>query len=587
MVELLGNRHQMGRVRRLPTDLINQIAAGEVVERPASVVKELAENSVDAGATRVTVRLVRGGCAGITVIDDGCGMSREDALASLERHATSKLSDSEGLFQILTKGFRGEAIPAIASVSRFTLVTSEPEALAGTKLTIEGGGAPVVEEAPAVGGTRIDVDDLFFNVPARRKFLKREATELLHCEDAVTRLALAHPEVGFTLEHEGKPIWASPPSAAEPMQRAAAVLGSEAAPHLLAIAERRLGLTVTGFIAAPEFTLSSARGLMTFVNHRYVRDRGLTSAIQRAYQDSLPPGRQPVALVFIELDPRAVDVNVHPQKLEVRFSDPRSVQDAVGAAVSVALKAAPWRQGDARGPETPQVQAQYAQAIERFLARAQPAPAFLEPATPLSLEQPLGRTSFGTARPTLDTAPPRHYFGALRFLSVLARRFWLTESPAGSLVIVDPRAVDERVIWSALATRFQKGALAAAGRSLFSARLDLAPTERARVLEAAPELLEVGVEVEDFGTGSISVLRVPAELERLEPAAWLVEAAAAFDASARIAVMARRASLAAEVLVTHDQARARLEALDEVAAQVHAHATRVIVRDLPVLELEG
>jgi DNA mismatch repair protein MutL len=295
----------MGRIRRLPPELVNQIAAGEVVERPASVVKELAENSVDAGASRVTVRLSRGGCGLITVIDDGCGMSRDDALTSLERHATSKLLDKEGLFHILTKGFRGEAIPAIASVSRFTLVTSEAEQLSGTRLVIEGGAPPVVEDAPAVGGTRIDVEDLFFNVPARRKFLKREQTELLHCEDAVTRLALAHPEVGFTLEHEGRVLWSSPPSATEPKQRAAAVLGTEAAPHLLAIDERRLGLTVTGFIAAPEFTLANARGLMTFVNHRYVRDRGLTSAIQRAYQDSLPPGRQPVALVFIELDPAA------------------------------------------------------------------------------------------------------------------------------------------------------------------------------------------------------------------------------------------------------------------------------------------
>lgn len=577
----------MGRVRRLPPDLINQIAAGEVVERPASVVKELAENSVDAGSTRVTVRLVRGGCGGITIIDDGHGMSREDALTSMERHATSKLEDREGLFHILTKGFRGEALPAIASVSRFTLVTSEPDALSGTKIVVEGGGEPAITEAPAVGGTRIDVDDLFFNVPARRKFLKREQTELLHCEDAVTRLALAHPEVGFTLEHEGKEIWSSPPSATEPIQRAAAVLGSEAAPHLLTIEERRLGLTVTGFIAAPEFTLSNARGLMTFVNHRYIRDRGLTASIQRAYQDSLPPGRQPVALVFIEIDPRAVDVNVHPQKLEVRFADPRSVAEAVGSAVSRALKAAPWRQGDDRPADAPQVQAQYAQAIERFLARAHPAPAFLEAATPLQLDQSLGRPSFGTALPTLDSGPPRGYFERLTFLSVLAKRFWLTETPAGSLVIIDPRAVEERIVWSALATRFQKGTLATAPRTLFSARLELQPTERTRVLEAVNALLEVGVEVEDFGSGSVSLLKVPAELESIDPSSWLVEAASASDSSARLAVMARRAGLAASILVTHEQARARLAALDGVESQIHARGARVIVRDLPLLELGG
>jgi DNA mismatch repair protein MutL len=575
----------MGRIRRLPPELVNQIAAGEVVERPASVVKELAENSVDAGASRVTVRLSRGGCGLITVIDDGCGMSREDALTSLERHATSKLLDKEGLFHILTKGFRGEAIPAIASVSRFTLVTSEAEQLSGTRLVIEGGAPPVVEDAPAVGGTRIDVEDLFFNVPARRKFLKREQTELLHCEDAVTRLALAHPEVGFTLEHEGRVLWSSPPSATEPKQRAAAVLGTEAAPHLLAIDERRLGLTVTGFIAAPEFTLANARGLMTFVNHRYVRDRGLTSAIQRAYQDSLPPGRQPVALVFIELDPAAVDVNVHPQKLEVRFSDPRSVQEAVGAAIIQALTAAPWRQGSA-APASQQVQAEYAQAVERFLARAQAPPAFLEPQTPLQVDQSLSRAPFGTARPTLDSAPPARFFSQLRFIGVLARRFWVTESPAGSLVLIDPRAVSERIALSALATRYQAQALADAPRTLFGARVGLSPTERERVLGAAPALLAVGVEVEDFGPGSVSVLRVPAEVESLDPAAWLLEVACTRDDAGRLEALARQVGRAAAINVTHDEAHARLSLLDEVAAQVHATASRVVVRDVPLLELE-
>jgi DNA mismatch repair protein MutL len=575
----------MGRIRRLPPELINQIAAGEVVERPASVVKELAENSVDAGATRVTVRLSRGGCAHITIIDDGCGMSRDDARTSLERHATSKLVDKAGLFHILTKGFRGEALPAIASVSRFTLVTSEPGDLAGTRLFVDGGAEPVVEDAPAVGGTRIDVEDLFFNVPARRKFLKREQTELLHCEDAVTRLALAHPEVGFTLEHEGKVLWSSPPTATDPTQRAAAVLGTEATPHLLAIDERRLGITVTGFIAAPEYTLANARGLMTFVNHRYVRDRGLTAAIQRAYQDSLPPGRQPVALVFIELDPAAVDVNVHPQKLEVRFSDPRSVQEAVGAAVARALTAAPWRQQQA-GPASAQVQAEYAQAIDRFLARAQAAPAFLEAPSPLQVDVPLGRPSFGTARPTLDTAPPARFFSQLGFIGVLARRFWLTESPAGSLVVIDPRAVSERIALSALVTRHQAGQLEAAPRTLFSARVGLGPTERERVLEASAALLAIGVEVEDFGPGSVSVLKVPAEVEALDPAGWLLEVACAKDDGARLESLARQVGRFAAINVTHDEARTRLSALDEVAARIHATATRVVVRDLPLLELE-
>ncbi len=574
----------MGRVRRLPPDLINQIAAGEVVERPASVVKELAENAVDAGATRVTVRLTRGGCGSITVIDDGHGMSREDAEVSLERHATSKLLDQAGLFHILTKGFRGEALPAIASVSRFTLLTSEPGAEVGTRVFVDGAGPLTLEAAPAPGGTRIEVDDLFFNVPARRKFLKREATELLHCEDAVTRLALAHPEVGFTLEHEGRALWSSPPSGAEPIQRAIAVLGAEAAPHLLPIEAQRLGLTVTGFIASPEFTLSNARGLQTFVNHRYVRDRGLTSAVQRAYQDSLPPGRQPVALVFIELDPAAVDVNVHPQKLEVRFSDPRSVQEAVGTAISTALKGAPWRQ-EQGGASSPLAQAQYAQAIDRFLARAQPAPAFLEPQTPLTLDSTLDRPAFGTARPTLDRAPPEGYFAQLSFIGVLSKRFWVMEAASGSLVLLDPQAVVERLTWSSLARRFASNELAQASRTLFTARLELSEPDRARVLEAREALLRVGVEVDDFGAGSVVLLKVPAELEALDPALWLLEVACARDDTARVAAMARRVGQAAVVNTSWDDVRHKLLALDRVEPAVHAVGTRVIVRDLPLLEL--
>jgi DNA mismatch repair protein MutL len=188
------------------------------------------------------------------VIDDGHGMSREDAVLSLERHATSKLRDADGLFQILTKGFRGEAIPSIASVSRFTMLTSEPDALVATKITIEGGSQPLIEDAPPPGGTRIDVVDLFFNVPARRKFLKRESTELTHCEEAITRLALAHPEVGFFLEHGGRLLISSPATPKRPKERIAALLGSEVEPHLLEIDERRLGVHVHGFIASPEFT---------------------------------------------------------------------------------------------------------------------------------------------------------------------------------------------------------------------------------------------------------------------------------------------------------------------------------------------
>ncbi|MGQ0506231.1 MAG: DNA mismatch repair endonuclease MutL, partial [Myxococcaceae bacterium] len=332
----------MPKIAVLSEELINKIAAGEVVERPASVVKELCENSIDAQARTLKVTLSSGGLGRITVADDGHGMSREDALLSMRRHATSKLRDVDGLFHILTKGFRGEAIPAIASVSRFTLTTSERGAPVGTRIRFEGAGEPVIEDAPPVEGTIIEVEELFFNTPARRKFMKRESTELGHCEDALIRIALAHPGVAVRLEHQGNVLLTSPATEHDVRERIAAAIGPDVHPHLIEVDERRLDLTVTGFIASPAFTLGNARGIFTFVNGRYIRDRGINHALQRSFQDSVPGGRQPVAVLFIQMDPRAVDVNVHPQKLEVRFSDSRGIHDAIVAGVSRALKGSGW-----------------------------------------------------------------------------------------------------------------------------------------------------------------------------------------------------------------------------------------------------
>lgn len=576
----------MGRIHRLSDELINQIAAGEVVERPASVVKELAENAIDAGATTVRVLLSEGGLSAIAVIDDGSGMSREDALLSLERHATSKLLDKDGLFHILTKGFRGEAIPSIASVSRFSMLTAEPGAPVATRVTIEGGGKPLIEDAASPGGTRIDVLDLFFNVPARRKFLKRESTELTHCEEAVTRLALAHPEVGFFLEHGGRLLIASPPTPKRPKERIAALLGTEVEPHLLEIDERRLGVHVHGFIASPEFTLPTARALYTFVNRRYVRDRGVNSAVQRAFQDALPPGRQPVCAIFIDVEPASVDVNVHPQKLEVRFSDPRSVQEALSAAVTRALKAAPWRQ-DPSQPVGDDVNAHYAQAVERFLARAQgtqgEALVPLAPGSTSVMDEPF-RAAFGTSWPGLNQAPPKGYFAALRFLGELGRRFWVCEGPGGSLVVLDPRAVRERVVLEGLRTRFREGALGAAAPTLFSATVTVA--EAPAILSVSERLSSYGVEVEAFGGDTLAIKRVPAELEPTPVESWLPALAAAADDDAALRALAHAAGSAPLRSVTNDEVKALLRQLDEADFSVPATRSRVVVRDVPLLDLE-
>ncbi|HEY1088541.1 MAG TPA: DNA mismatch repair endonuclease MutL [Archangium sp.] len=574
----------MGRIRRLSDELINQIAAGEVVERPASVVKELAENAIDAGASTVRVLLSEGGLSAIAIIDDGIGMSREDALLCLERHATSKLRDADGLFHILTKGFRGEAIPSIASVSRFRLTTSEAGAEVATQIEIEGGGAPTVSDVAPAGGTRIDVLDLFFNVPARRKFLKRESTELTHCEEAITRLALAHPEVGFFLEHGGKRLISSPATPARPKERIAALLGTEVEPHLLEIEERRLGVHVHGFIASPEFTMPTARGLYTFVNRRYVRDRGVNSAVQRAFQDSLPPGRQPVTAIFIDVEPASVDVNVHPQKLEVRFSDPKSISDALAAAVSRALKAAPWRQSPSQ-PVGVDLHAHYAQAVDRFLARAQETPGLaLEPMAPTGAgDDAATRPGFGTARPMLNDAPPPGYFRSLRFLGELGRRFWVCEGPGGSLVVLDPRAVRERVVLESLRKRFAKGELSKTPPTLFAATL--ASPEAPQILAVSERLSTYGVDVEDFGGETLAVKRVPAELEMVQVETWLSELARTTDDEAALRSLAYAAGSAPLRVATNDEVKKLLELLDAADFSVQALRTKVVVRDVPLLDL--
>jgi len=555
----------VGRIHTLPEALINKIAAGEVVERPASVVKELCENSIDAGASTVRVRLSAGGLASVSVQDDGIGMSREDAVAALGRHATSKLRDLEGLFAISTMGFRGEAIPAIASVSRFRIHTSEKGAPSGTLLTVEGGATPAVDDAAPLEGTRIDVEDLFFNTPARRKFMKREATELVHCQEAVIRLALAHPSIGFFVEHEGRTLLSAPASQ-DPKERIAAALGTEVHPHLLAIEERRLGLHVHGFVASPEYTLPNARGLYTLVNRRYIRDRGVNHAVQRAYQESLPVGRQPVAVMHIDLDPRDVDVNVHPQKLEVRFADGRAVQEAIGSAISTALKAAPWRQGVS--PEALPLQgAYYAQAVERFLTRAQAPLQFHDPA--------VAEPAFGQARPGINEAPPPRYFSQVKLIGELAGKLWVCEGQGGTLLVIDPHAVRERLALHQLTS--SKGV---SQRTLFSATVELPPAEVKRVTELQPELQALGIEAEAFGPTTVAVKALPVTCEDVE--ALFVDLLR--DLPRAPQTLAHHAAIGHRG-VTHAEAHALLSALDEVDFSADCLHGDVVVHEVPLLEL--
>lgn len=312
----------------LPEHVASQIAAGEVVERPASALKELVENSLDAGAKSISVEIEGGGSQLIAVTDDGCGMSRDDALLALRRHATSKIRDAADLAAIRTMGFRGEALASIASVSHLRIVTRRADDLAGTEITADGGDVTLNRECGAAPGTRIEVRDLFFNTPARRKFLKTVATEQGAAAEAIQRLALAYPRVAFKLVANGRTVYELPRAAA-PLERLRQIFGAKLASRMLYFDAARAGVRVFGLVATSEQSYPTARMVFTFVNRRAVRDRMLSRAIAQSYDTLIPRGRHPAAVVFVEIRAEDVDVNVHPMKTEVRFRSSGTVFEAV------------------------------------------------------------------------------------------------------------------------------------------------------------------------------------------------------------------------------------------------------------------
>src|SRR3954463_2488313 len=329
----------MSRIRLLPEILASQVAAGEVIERPASVVKELVENSIDAGARKIEVSIRRGGISLIRVVDDGHGMDRDDALLSLERHATSKIRTAADLAAIATLGFRGEALPSIASVSRFRLTTREHDAIAGTEIIVSGGKIETVRDGGEAPGTQIEVRSLFYNLPARRKFLRTENTEAHHVEHQMLLQALGHPQVGFTFLHDERVIYQLPP-AAQLIDRIRDLCGVNLAAELLPVveSEEEDGLSIRGWIGKAGLSRSTRQQQLIFLNGRAVENTTLNYALREGYHTALMKGQHPVTFLFIDMDPAAVDVNVHPSKREVRFRDVAFVRDRVCQAIRRTLE---------------------------------------------------------------------------------------------------------------------------------------------------------------------------------------------------------------------------------------------------------
>lgn len=596
----------MAHVHLLPPGLVNQIAAGEVVERPASIVKELAENSLDAGATNVTIDIEEGGLTLVRVADDGSGMEPEDARLALERHATSKLADAAGLAAIATMGFRGEALPAIASVARFRLDTAPAGDGSGTRIVVEGGTLVETAAVARARGTTIEVRDLFFNTPARRKFMRASATEASHVSEAIVRLALARPDVGFTLKSSGRLLFGAR-AGGDLADRVGQALGREAFRHLVKVEGKRGEVAVRGFVCSPDHSEATGRSIYLFVNGRYFRDRSAAHAVLRAYMGTLPGGRYPAGALFVEIPLDRVDVNVHPQKLEVRFAEPREVQEALHRAVAEALRTAPWLRtggaGHASGaagiPPAPaggwgsEVRERDDAASVLTLARAlhppegsgaSPLQAGAAPALPFTVADGEGGSR------------PAGYFGSLRFIGQHARTYLLCEGAGGRLVVIDQHASHERMLFHRLREAARARTLAVQP-FLIPQVVTLSPAA-ARSLEAhGEEIARLGLEVEPFGGESFAVKGAPAALAGVEVAPLLTDLAdqlgeldrgtAVDDAfHGLLATMACHAAVRAHQDLAPEEARALLDGLDAVDFKARCPHGRPVVMELELAELE-
>ncbi|HSC64416.1 MAG TPA: DNA mismatch repair endonuclease MutL [Caldimonas sp.] len=496
-------------IRELPSELVSQIAAGEVVERPASVVRELLDNAIDAGAAGVTVRLSGGGIRAIVVEDDGHGIPASELPAALRRHATSKIASLADLEGVATMGFRGEALAAIASVAEVTITSRSDDAAHATRLDARTG--ELAAAARSVG-TTVEVRELFFNTPARRKFLKTEATELAHCVEAVRRHALARPDLAFAVWHDGKAVARWSRGSAE--ARAGDLLGAEFAEHSRAVAVDLGGLAITGRTGTPESARARADLQYVYVNGRHVRDKLIAHAVRAAYDDVLHGGRQPAYLLFIAVAPERVDVNVHPTKIEVRFRDSREVHEAVRKAVAAALAAAPGTRAmrDAEPVAASSPAAAAATFAQRPLRWAESSSGTATALRAAELDGPAWLVG-ASLQPQTSPAPAASAdadWPLGRALAQVAGTFILAENAHG-LVIVDMHAAHERIVYERLKASFD-GAAPAQQPLLIPVTFAASADEIATAEAHAETLRGLGIDLAPLGSASLALRSLPAAL---------------------------------------------------------------------------
>jgi DNA mismatch repair protein MutL len=517
----------MSRIRLLPEILASQVAAGEVIERPASVVKELVENSIDAGARKIEVSVRRGGISLIRVVDDGCGMDRDDALLSLERHATSKIRISADLAAIATLGFRGEALPSIASVSRFRLTTREPEAVAGTEIIVAGGRIETVRDGGEAPGTQIEVRSIFYNLPARRKFLRSENTESRNIEHQLHLQATGHPEIAFVFVRDERVVFQLP-AAASLGDRIRDLHGKELVNRLLAVeeADARAAIRIRGLIGQAGVSRQTRAQQLVFVNGRAIESPVLTAALREGYHTALMKGQFPVTFLFVDLDPAAVDVNVHPAKREVRFRDPNSVREAVVAAVRRTLESGrdDWQQQFQRPiapavASTPEPVALPSTEQRQFAEpeASQVVPSRLGSGEPAPLPETAAATYPGYARtePVAVASSSRQF----QIIGVLNKLYVLMENQDG-LVLVDQHAAHERILFEELRRRMEEQGVPSQ-RLLLAQTFELAPRDAEWVERNAATLQKMGIGIEPFGQNAFKIDSLPTFLDVSDPVTFM------------------------------------------------------------------
>ncbi len=521
----------MSRIRLLPETVASQVAAGEVVERPASVVKELVENSIDAGARKIEIVIRRGGISLVRVIDDGCGMDRDDALLSLERHATSKIRSAADLQAVTTLGFRGEALPSIASVSRFRLTTREAGAVAGTEIVVNGGKIDIVRDGGEPPGTQIEVRSLFYNLPARRKFLRSENTETRNIEHQIHLQGISHPSIGFSLLRDDRMLFQLP-AAVTLSDRIRDLYGIELLEKLVEVnSASSSNIQVGGLIGQAGLSRQTRAQQLVFVNGRAIESGLLTAAIREGYHTALMKGQYPVTFLFLELDPAAVDVNVHPAKREVRFRDPTAVREAIVHSIQQTLErgrlawqekfhapqVAPTAVGGKLAPDlklrseiaAPQETHRELPHLASVAAGVATVAGIVDPGRVIKPDKERSRTADKG-----DTAQQQ-----FQIIGVLSKLYVLMENADG-LVLVDQHAAHERILFEELRGRMEEQGVPTQ-KLLLPQTFDVPPRDADWIERNVSVLQKMGIGIESFGPGTFKIDSLPSFLNVSDPAQFM------------------------------------------------------------------